>query len=180
MNGGLSFVRFYTRKLVQAAPASFVACCIAGLALLLALASVALGTQHLAQHRLELTELRSKARTPVSTPYTPASLAPNLPWFDNAKLVEQLGKVAGENNLPIDEVGYVLEDGTQHPYLRYRITLSVTAAYPAIRQFADDVSSSLPHVDLDSISCTRSDIAVVAPTCELAFSAFFRKDAHAK
>lgn len=159
---------------------SFAICCASLLALLLLVGIYAMGKQHISAGQDELRSLRS--RRPMGGAPAPVSAlsAPGLPWFDSVRLVEQLDAVAEEARLPIDEVGYALEASAQHPYLRYRITLTVTAAYPAVRQFVDDVSSSMRHVALDSISCTRADIALPAPTCELAFSAFFRKDAHAR
>lgn len=173
-------MRFYSAQLFRAAPASFVVCC-AALAAAVLLACVYLaGARQLAGRQNELAVLR---RLPVANlPAVQGSSSPalSLPWFDSARLVEQLGVVAAETKLPIDEIGFVLEQSAQQPYLRYRVTLSVTAAYPAVRQFVDDVTSTMRHVELDSIGCVRADIALPAPTCELAFSAFFRKDAHAE
>lgn len=111
-------------------------------------------------------------RQPVASP----NAAPVLPWFQNTQLVEQLHRVAHGADLPVDEVSYALEEGKEQPYLRYRITMTVSASYPAIKQFADELTSSMSHIDLDSISCRRADISVALLTCELAFSAFFRKD----
>jgi Tfp pilus assembly protein PilO len=105
-------------------------------------------------------------------------VTPTLPWFQSAQLVEQIGNAAADSGLTLDEVGYVLEEGANRPYLRYRVSLTIAASYPAIRRFASNVTTSLPHVDLDSINCKRSDIQVTPLTCDLAFSAFFRKDGH--
>jgi len=171
-------VYFYGAQLFSAAPISFATCCAALLAGLLLTFVYAAGEHQLAAWQNELAVLH---RRPVnSSPAVAVSATPalNLPWFDSAGLVAQLDAVAEEAKLPIDEVGYALEGSAQLPYLRYRITLSVTAAYPVVRQFVDDVTSTLRHVELDSISCARADITLPTPTCELVFSAFFRKGSH--
>lgn len=173
-------IHFYCLRLLRAAPVSFAICCVSFVAMLACACAYILEGHRLTASQNELAALRLRTPVKAAAMPAPASNAPNLPWFDSARLVEQLDAAAEEAKLPVDEVGYALEESAQHPYLRYRITLSVTASYPTVRQFVDDVSSSMPHVALDGISCTRADIALPAPTCELAFSAFFRKDAHAE
>jgi hypothetical protein len=98
-----------------------------------------------------------------------------LPEFDSAQLVDALHDVANDIKLPIDEVSYALENTAGQPYLRYRVTLSVTANYPTIRKFADTFRKQAEHVSLDTISCSREDIAATTLNCDLGLSAFYRK-----
>ncbi|MBA5689981.1 hypothetical protein [Rugamonas apoptosis] len=114
----------------------------------------------------------------VSSSVAASSAAFALPWFESATLAQQFNRAATAAGLPVDEVGYVLEEGADQPFIRYRVSMTVSASYPAIRRFVDNIGATLSHVDLDAISCTRPDIMVVPLTCELAFSAFFRKDGH--
>lgn len=178
MSSILHFLQFHCRKIFQDDPAAFAACTCAVLVLTLAIGASSLAQRQHAEKRTQLVRLLGKAPGAASNAAAPAPAALDLPWFDSAQLVEQFSKAAEESKVPLDEVGYVLEESTQHPYLRYRITLSVSASYSSIRQFADSIPAAMRHIDLDSISCLRPDIAVAPLTCDLAFSAFFRRDAH--
>jgi len=129
---------------------------------------------------LELNSLRGhapKAFVPTQSG-RPVDDAMILPAFDSAALVDTFNYLATNAGLPVDEVSYALEDGTAQPYLRYRVTLTVASNYPTIRGFVDQLKTELPHVALDSISCSRDDIAQASLSCDLAFSAFFQKGVH--
>jgi hypothetical protein len=98
-----------------------------------------------------------------------------LPPFESVNLVDVLNRVAGETKLPLDEVSFVLDDNGNQPYLRYRATLTVSSGYLAIRRFLDRIRAEQPQISLDSIACTRDDIATPQPTCDLSLSAFYGK-----
>ncbi|HXA46451.1 MAG TPA: hypothetical protein VNW52_02385 [Burkholderiaceae bacterium] len=102
----------------------------------------------------------------------------SLSAFDNTQFLEALKGAAESAKLTFDEVSFVLDPSANQPYLRYRATLTVTSQYPTIRKFLDQVKIKQPEISLDSILCTRDDIATVDLTCDLALSAFYRKDAH--
>jgi len=89
-----------------------------------------------------------------------------------------MAQIAAEASLPLDEVDYSLEAGGNQPYMRYRIKMTVVATYPVIRRFVIDATSALSNVDLDAITCRRNDISTGVLSCDLALSAFFRKDAN--
>ncbi|HEY8023538.1 MAG TPA: hypothetical protein VIF60_03160 [Burkholderiaceae bacterium] len=103
------------------------------------------------------------------------ALRGELPEFDNTSLVKVLNHLAGETKLTLDEVSFALDDNANQPFLRYRATLTVSSGYPTIRRFLDQVHAELPQASLDSIVCTRDDITTLEPTCDLIFSAFYRK-----
>ena len=174
------FCRFHALRLFRAHPVVALAFSASLLFLMAALALLTQESQatHLANEQLR--ELRRTASRPMVAQPSSAqrAAAPTLPWFQSSELVAQLNRVAEDSKLPVDEVGYMLEEATNRPYLRYRVTMTVAASYPSIRQFVGSVTSTMTNVDLDSISCTRADIVVAPLTCELAFSAFFRMDAH--
>jgi Tfp pilus assembly protein PilO len=119
-----------------------------------------------------------QARISLLKAPTPVSEQMALPEFDSAELVGTLHRVAADVKLPFDEVSYALEESTGQPYLRYRMTLSVTGNYPAIRRFSDSFRREASHVTLDSISCSRDDISAAELSCDLGLSAFYRKVAH--
>lgn len=103
----------------------------------------------------------------------------DLPAFSSIELVQSLNDVSSELQVALDEVAYTLSDSPSEPYLRYRITLRLTAPYPVMRKFSDSLAGSLTHIALDSIACARQDALTVPLTCDLAFSAFYRRAAHA-
>lgn len=141
------------------------------------------GAEFVAQAQLarmasaELDGLVSAAKSALAAPsLVPVAIGvPKLPSFSSAELVDTVNQIATDINLPVDEISYTLEEGGAQPYLRYRLTLSVTANYPLLRRFVDEMAKNLPHSILDSISCSRDDITVAALSCDLAFSAIFQK-----
>ncbi|MYN40398.1 hypothetical protein GTP55_13545 [Duganella sp. FT109W] len=173
-----SYWRFQIRRLFRAHPVlstSFV-CVSFGLAIAVAFYFDRMHTARAVRQEFDVASRAVKNQL-ASTPAVAATIvAPALPWFHSTDLVAQFGHLAEEIKLPIDEIGYSLEESPNRPFLRYRVTLTVAASYPVIRSFVDALSETMKNVDLDSISCTRADIAVAPLTCELAFSAFFRKD----
>jgi hypothetical protein len=102
----------------------------------------------------------------------------SLSAFNNTQLLEALKGSAENAKLSFDEVSFLLDASANQPYLRYRATLTVSSQYPIIRKFLDQVRVKQPEVSLDSIICTRDDISTVDLTCDLALSAFYRKEAH--
>lgn len=180
-SGMFAFCRFHLLRLFHAQPVLSLVVISAATGLLAASLVWLAETQALASARQQLLQLRGQSSRVEAAQHAapPAkSIVPVLPWFDSANLVGQFSHVADDAKLPFDEVAYVLEEGGNQPYLRYRVTMTVSAAYPVIRRFADDVAATLSNVDLDTIACQRADVATPVLSCELAFSAFFRKDGH--
>jgi|GEM_PF-6993701 len=138
-------------------------------------------SRQLESANLQLAQLREKS-VKSALDSRVAHAAPDarstLPWFQSAQLSDQLRRVADDAGVPYDEVVYSLEEDMQQPFLRYRINMTVAGGYPAVRRFVDGVSATMANTELDGITCKRADIVTVPLTCELAFSAFFRKEAH--
>ncbi|MBV8636244.1 MAG: hypothetical protein JO002_17250 [Burkholderiaceae bacterium] len=181
ISGAFLFLRFHFRRLYASQPWMLSGLLIA----LLALAGMALAHWHtaelLAAEAYGNALLQSRAKAVLANGdkdvrATPS--APMLPWFQGADLIAELGRIADSAAVPVDEVGYALDEGANQPYMRYRVTMTVVATYPAVRRFVRGVPATLSNVDLDAISCKRSDITVAALSCDLVFSAFFRKDGH--
>ncbi|WP_188567707.1 GspMb/PilO family protein [Undibacterium terreum] len=170
---------FYVRRQLQLRP-RFIVCLSVALAALVvtALAAAQVAFEHLnAEETIQEVIQQAKHRNQVIP--SPSSISgTDLPRFDSAQLVEALHRVAEEVKLPADEISYALEGNENQAYLRYRVTLSVTASYPVIRKFAEHFQAQLPNVSLDSISCTRDDIAATALSCDLGLSAFYQKAVH--
>jgi len=170
--------RFYFRRLLQTQPLAFAA--------LLATCALCIGTLALyAQQshsadtaQTEWRTLNQHAKDPGRTGAQTGNAKPDLPAFNNTALVEALNGAAEETKLTLDEISFLLDDNASQPYLRYRATLTVSSGYPIIRRFLDSVRVKQPEVSLDAITCTRDDIATVELTCDLALSAFYRKEAH--
>jgi hypothetical protein len=93
-------------------------------------------------------------------------------------LLQALNSAAESTKLSLDEISFAMDDNVTQPYLQYHATLTVTSNYPAIRRFLVRVQKARSEVSLDSIVCTRDDVTTVDLTCDLALSAFYRKDAH--
>jgi hypothetical protein len=151
-----------------------------GLSLALLILTLLAAAQQWQSHADAQAELQS-ALASTKAPRQPSPALPQthaaLPSFDSAHLVEALHTIAGDTKLPVDEISYALEDSDNQPYLRYRVTLTATASYPTIRQFTDSLRQQAAYVSLDTISCSREDIAAAALSCDLGFSAFYRKPA---
>lgn len=105
--------------------------------------------------------------------------APDLPLFDGAAFAADFNATLRDVSLPAEELVYVLENGPAQPYLRYRITLEVKSGYPEVRKFIAALAAAQPNVALDAVRCRREDAAIAVLSCQLAFSAFFRKADHA-
>jgi hypothetical protein len=127
---------------------------------------------------LRMTLSEQKKEPPLLAHQSQLQSGLSLPLFNSASLIESLHSAAEEAKLPIDEVSYSLEENLSQPYLRYRITLTATATYPAIRHFTDGIRRQANHVSLDTITCSREDIAAASLSCDLGLSAFYRKGGH--
>lgn len=127
-----------------------------------------------------LAQLRSTAapaqaaRAPVAATLT----APELPPFNSAQLVAALNETATDSGLVLDEVAYTLDNNSNQPYMRYRITMSLNATYPLVRRLTEQLHLNVPHLTLDAINCSRKDIVVAELNCDVVMSGFFRKERH--
>lgn len=102
----------------------------------------------------------------------------DLPAFSSASLTANFHAVAADVKLPLDEVSYTLDSSANQPFLRYRVTLSVKTGYPEIRKFVAALIAELPNVALDSVRCSKEDVVSTVLSCQLGFSAFYRKGGH--
>lgn len=103
------------------------------------------------------------------------TIIPVLPIFDSAQFASSLYKFADDAKLNVDEINYSLDDTANQPYLRYRISLTVTNNFQSIRQFVTRFQVELTHSTLDAINCNRESITSSALNCDLALSVFYRK-----
>ncbi len=123
----------------------------------------------------ELNSLNQQARAPVLAKGQANKVQIVLPVFNSSQLVDTLNRIASDTKLPLDEIVFSLDENANQPYLRYHATLTVTARYPVIRKFVDQVRSNVTEASLDNISCTREDIRTIDLTCDLAISVFYKK-----
>jgi hypothetical protein len=98
-----------------------------------------------------------------------------LPIFDNTQLAGTLNEIAEANKMSLDEISFSLDENQTLPYARYHATLNLSSNYATMRKFLDQVRAKQPEMSLDSISCSRDDIATVELSCDIALSAFYRK-----
>jgi hypothetical protein len=170
------FVRFHLRRALRANPAALVTLGLSVTALVVSGAVfVAQWRGALGAERAE-NEIRQAGRPapPVSTdPANEARAA--LPLFNSAEFVAALDRITEATKLPVKEVAFTLDDTPSQPYMRYRITLTVSARYPSIRQFVDRFRGEMANVTLDAIVCARDAPGKPGLTCDLAFLAFYRK-----
>lgn len=127
-----------------------------------------------------LDELRHSSKVPeVKRVDTDIISAPkDLPPFRSSALVALVNDVANDAGLELKDIAYSLDDTPTQPYLRYRVGMSVVAAYPQVRQFAERLLERGAHLTLDGITCARSEPARQQLTCDLAVSGLFEKNVH--
>lgn len=176
----LDAMKFQLMRAWYAHPRAVSACALAAMAMCVSLALRFQQEELSAQNHTTLQDLETSTRATLIAPTKTSSDTGNhvLPSFDSAHLVEMLTQTAKGAKLDIDETTLTLDDGTGQPYLRYRVSFSVTSSYPIIRRFVDDLKANVPNISLDSISCSRSDINTAPLGCDLAFSAYYRREAH--
>jgi hypothetical protein len=130
----------------------------------------------------ELTAFSTAHAKRVAAPTVAVAVAASgdrdLPAFSSAGLTANFHAVASDVKLPLDEVSYTLDSSANQPFLRYRVTLSVKTGYPEIRKFVAALIAELPNVALDSVRCGKEDVVATVLSCQLGFSAFYRKGGH--
>jgi hypothetical protein len=177
----LSYLQFHCKRLFRAQPVAFALLVvgISGVGLASLLYYKQLRLLGATQDQLKTLKQTASEVKPTAAPAElPAKSEITFPQFDGVQLVHTLNELAAESRTPVDDVGYALDDSSSLPYLRYRITLGVSAPYPVIREFGARLMAEMPNVSMDSISCKRSDAATIPLTCELQFSAFYQRAAH--
>lgn len=180
-SGIVSLLKFHFLRVLRAQPVSAALALAAAMFLAIGAGAWLVASRQLGSANLQLAQLRAQSVKPASESrmaHAATDAKSALPWFQSAQLSDQLRRVADDAGVPYDEVVYSLEEDVQQPFLRYRINMTVAGGYPAVRRFVDGVSATMTNTELDGISCKRADIVTVPLTCELAFSAFFRKDVH--
>ncbi len=126
-----------------------------------------------------LEELRQSPKAAVKRVDTVTTSAPaDLPPFRSSALVALVNDVASDAGLEIEDIAYSLDDTPTQPYLRYRVGMSVVAAYPQVRQFAERLLERGSHLTLDGITCARSEANRQQLSCDLAVSGLFEKSIH--
>lgn len=112
---------------------------------------------------------------PGATPVPNINAVIVLPALVTSDLVKTFNGIAKDSSIPVDDVAYILDNVDAIPYMRYRITLTTKAEYSQIRKFVAILSAEMPNVTLDTIRCSRTDIAATDLGCELVFSGFFSR-----
>lgn len=172
---GIDAFGFYLLKLWRWQP---VAVTVMGGALLAAAVSaivLAYAAETLGAARADVQRLRPHNAAPAVVATSVPSAGADLPAFDSAAFTAEFHSIAKDVGLSTDELVYVLENSAAQPFQRYRITLEVKSGYPEVRKFMAALNSAQPHVVLDSLRCRREDAMTASLTCQMAFSAFFRK-----
>ncbi len=113
------------------------------------------------------------AAAPIRATGSPA----NVGAFDGTQLMTLLHASADAVEVDLDELVYTLEEAPSEPFLRYRARFGVTASYPDVKRFVDKVLNSAPNLSLDKLSCIKQTIQEDFPTCDLAVSALYTRDA---
>lgn len=168
-------MRFHFRRYIRAQPIT--ALCL-GTAVFLATLSAALWWGQIQRGQVlrdDLNALRLQWKTAPAVAKK-SDEVPLLPIFRSSELVGALQHAGTGSGLAMNEISYSLDASAAQPYLRYQVSLSVVGAYPVVRRFIDDIVLGMPNLVLDSITCSRDDIAAARPVCDLSFSSFYRKD----
>lgn len=169
-------LRFQLVRMLRLQPLALAALLSCGSLLTVASLALASQWQRLETVRADIRRL-SATRAPVQRIDSAGASAkiPTLPPFESAPLVAVLNDTATESGLVLDEVRYALDETAGMPYLRYRITMSVNASYPLVRQLAERIQANVPHLTIDAIHCSRKNALIADLSCELALSGLFRK-----
>jgi hypothetical protein len=173
----LSFpsLRFYLLRTLRTQPVTLGALVLSMACL--AVASVLLFQQmnRLGAARAELARMGSQPQPAVKREQPADAAIPDLPPFASAPFVAALNEAASDSGVTLDEVRYALDDSAGMPYLRYRVTLGVTAGYPLVRKMAERIQATMPNATIDAIHCTRKSPLFAELNCELALSGLFRR-----
>ena len=174
----LAWLRFHVARMSRRHP--FALTCAA--LLLTAFGATGIWLLSMARHeslvRRDIANANRALAQAASAPTQQGTGSIDLPRFEPNKMVEAINRLAVNTKLPLDEVSFVLEDSRNQPYLRYRITLSVSTRYPAIKHFLDALQADQPQLALDAISCERDDITAADTSCDVNLSAFYRRPEH--
>jgi hypothetical protein len=172
----LPFCSFHLRRIRSSQPillASLVITCSAFLvALPTWLALVEAGKEVQAEY--DALKMRAEKNLPavVIAPDQGEMLRP----FNSAYMVTALNEAATRAGVALNELNFTFDAGKTEPFIRYRVSMTVATNYLAMRRFVDQVKTDIPDVSLDSISCRRKGIEDPVLTCDLGFTAFFKKD----
>jgi hypothetical protein len=172
----LPFLAFHVRRIRTTQPVLFVTLILSIVAFVGALCAsltmAAAGNEALARyHALKVAP--AKAPTPVDVlPERGETLRP----FSSAQMVTALNEVGARVGVVVNELTFTFDEGKTEPFSRYRASMTLNANYLAVRRYVDQVRADIPDTSLDSISCTRKGIEDAVVTCELAFTAFFKKE----
>jgi hypothetical protein len=172
----LPFLAFHLRRFRSTQPVLFVTLGLSILAFVIALCAsltmVAAGNEALSRYD-SMKATPAKSPTAVDTlPERGETLRP----FNSAQMVTALNEVGARIGVAVNELTFTFDEGKTEPFIRYRASMTLNANYLAVRRYVDQVHADIPDTSLDSISCTRKGIDDALVTCELAFTAFFKKE----
>ncbi len=169
-----AYLRFHVRRLHRDQGAAFLATLVLAGCTLLTLAAWAIEASEVSRAKQELQDLITRA---ARAPQQVKASGSQLPNLDTVSFVAAIHRSAAESKIGTDEVTYVLEDQPTLPYIRYRARFSIEAPYPTIRQFIQGVVDAETNTALDGISCARTELKGTRPVCDIAISAFYKRDA---
>ncbi|MYM67703.1 hypothetical protein GTP45_12775 [Pseudoduganella sp. FT55W] len=172
--------RFYYRRFYSMQPLA--ATLVAALAIVSAICAVSwlMAAERQRTAAEELRALSLLVAKPAAAPAMVAasSIERDLPIFSSASLTADFHALAADVKLPLDEVSYTLDSSANQPFLRYRVTLSVKTGYPEIRKFVAAMMAEFSNVTLDNVRCSKENAVATLLSCQLGFSAFYRKAGH--
>ena len=117
--------------------------------------------------------LAASRPTPLSAPASAtARLLARLP--NDSGLPELLHAQAEAVGVALDEVSYQREEEQALPVWRLYATFTLQDSYAQIRRYVDQVLRASRNVALQSIDCTRDDIASEDVSCAIKLVAYAR------
>jgi hypothetical protein len=88
--------------------------------------------------------------------------------------LEKVFTLARQRNLQLPKGDYQMKHEPKAPLLTYSVTLPLRSEYGALKDFAADVLTALPHASMDEMRMTRADAGSVVLDSMVRFTFVYR------
>lgn len=102
----------------------------------------------------------------------------DLPYFHTTPFANAIERSAERVGVRMGEVAFSFDDVPTQSFLRYRANFTLVGRYPAMRDFVEQVGTTLRYISLDSMHCLREDIKAIDVSCAVTMSAIYRRAGH--
>jgi hypothetical protein len=158
----------------------------AGIALLVPAAALAVWLPHFKQQTKDLTDTLHKrvgvaARQQLPGPRAPSDaevmrdfVAGFPPLERNQADLEAIFAAAAQRKVMLPKGEYQLKVDPNSPFVSYTATFPIRSDYATLRDFSADVLTTLPHVSMDDFRMSRDAAGSTSLEAVLRFTLFYR------